>query len=260
MTIRANRASTRAYGRIHVSLGVVTSRASGDDSSGEVTPKLPRSSVVVGDPKEPASWRRGPKAGASYRTFGTVSPTRGRWKAFYVGPDRHRHTAGLTFSNQVRAQGWLANELGLIERGEWTPLAERRRQVEAAALIRGSQKAVFSSGSGGFSQPSGCCVRPSRRSASSSISDLIRAIPRTCGRPHVRHGQRIHRGATLRVGRLPSRAAASRGLPLRTGARPGCGAGARRFARISTAPAVASNGQSSGRSPTERTWGRPARR
>ena len=41
-----------------------------------------------------------------------MSPTRGRWKAFYVGPDRHRHTAGLTFSNQVRAQGWLANELG----------------------------------------------------------------------------------------------------------------------------------------------------
>jgi integrase len=89
---------------------------------------------VVGDPKEPTTWRRGPKAGASYRSFGTVSPTRGRWKAFYVGPDRHRHTAGLTFSNQVRAQGWLANELGLIERGEWTPPAERRRQVEAAAL------------------------------------------------------------------------------------------------------------------------------
>jgi len=63
-----------------------------------------------------------------------MSPTRGRWKAFYVGPDRQRHTAGLTFSNQVRAQGWLATELGLIERGEWTPPAERRRQVEAAAL------------------------------------------------------------------------------------------------------------------------------
>ena len=87
MTLRANRASTRAYGKIHVGVGVVTIRASSDVSSGEVTPKLPRSSVVVGDPKESASWRRGPKAGASYRTFGTVSPTRGRWKAFYVGPD-----------------------------------------------------------------------------------------------------------------------------------------------------------------------------
>src|SRR5450756_470862 len=95
---------------MRVSLCVVTNRAAGDDSGGEVTPKLPRSSVVVGDPKEPANWRRGPKAGASYRIFGTVSPTRGRWKAFYVGPDRHRHTAGLTFSHQVRAQGWLAND------------------------------------------------------------------------------------------------------------------------------------------------------
>jgi hypothetical protein len=55
---------------MRVSLCVVTNRAAGDDSSGEVTPKLPRSSVVVGDPKEPASWRRGSKAGASYRTFG----------------------------------------------------------------------------------------------------------------------------------------------------------------------------------------------
>ena len=131
VTIRANRASTRAYGKIHVNLRDVTYRAQGDDSGGEVTPKLPRSSVVVGDPKGPASWRRGPKAGATYRTFGTMSPTRGRWwKAFYGGPDRHRHTAGLTFSNQVRAQGWLANELGLIERGEWTRPAERRRQMK----------------------------------------------------------------------------------------------------------------------------------
>ncbi len=134
MTIRANQAFTREYGKLHVRVSVVTYRASGDVSSGEVTPKLPRPSVAVGDPREPASGRRGPKLGASYRTFGTVAPTRGRWQAFYVGPDRHRHTAGLTFSNQVRAQGWLATELGLIERGEWTPPTERRRQVEAAAL------------------------------------------------------------------------------------------------------------------------------
>ena len=95
---------------MRVNVSAVTSRASSDDSSGEVTPRLPRTRVVVGDPKGPANWRRGPKSGASYRSFGTGSPTRGRWKAFYVGPDRHRHTAGLTFSNQVRAQGWLANE------------------------------------------------------------------------------------------------------------------------------------------------------
>ncbi len=119
---------------MRVNLRVVTRRAHGDESSGEVTPKLPRTSAAVGDSQEPAAWRRGPKAGATFRSFGTVAPTRGRWKAFYVGPDRQRHTAGLTFSNQVRAQGWLATELGLIERGEWTPPAERRRQVEAAAL------------------------------------------------------------------------------------------------------------------------------
>jgi len=69
VTIRTNRAFTRAYGKIHVSLSVVTNRASSDDSSGELTPKLPRSSVVVGDLKEPANWRRRPKAGASYRNF-----------------------------------------------------------------------------------------------------------------------------------------------------------------------------------------------
>jgi len=118
VTIRANRASTRAYGEMRVSVSVVTSRAFGDDSSGEVTPKLPRSSVAVGDPQEPANRRRGPQPGASYRTFGTVVPTRGRRNAFYAGPNRHRHTAGMTFNIQVRAQGWLANGLGLIERGE----------------------------------------------------------------------------------------------------------------------------------------------
>jgi len=99
---------------------------------------------MAGDPQEPASWRRGPKAGASYRSFGTVSPTRGRWKAFYVGPDRHRHTAGLTFSNQVRAQGWLANELGLIEQGEWTPPARPTAAVaDVSTRTRGYKPAIF---------------------------------------------------------------------------------------------------------------------
>jgi len=51
----------------------------------------------------------------------------------YTGPDRKHHTAGLTFSNEIRAQTWLGQELGLIERGEWTPPAERRRQAEAAS-------------------------------------------------------------------------------------------------------------------------------
>lgn len=82
------------------------------------------------EPNAPERRRRGPKTGTSYRSFGTVAPARGRWKAFYVGPDRRRHTAGMTFSNQVRAQGWLAQELALIELGQWTPPAERRKQSD----------------------------------------------------------------------------------------------------------------------------------
>ncbi len=63
-----------------------------------------------------------------------MTPARDRWKAFYVGPDGRRHTPGVTFSNQVRAQGWLAQELTLIELGRWTPPAERRQLAEARAI------------------------------------------------------------------------------------------------------------------------------
>ena len=40
----------------------------------------------------------------------------------------------MTFSNEIRAQTWLGQELALIERGEWTPPAERRRLAEARAI------------------------------------------------------------------------------------------------------------------------------
>lgn len=40
----------------------------------------------------------------------------------------------MTFSTEVRAQTWLGQELGLIERGEWTPPAVRRRIAEAEAI------------------------------------------------------------------------------------------------------------------------------
>ena len=59
--------------------------------------------------------------------------TGSRFAVRYTGPDRKHHTAGLTFSNEIRAQTWLGQELALIERGEWTPPAERRRQAEAAS-------------------------------------------------------------------------------------------------------------------------------
>jgi len=196
-----------------------------------------------------AAW---PQSGCVLPDFRTVSPTRGRWKAFYVGPDRHRHTAGLTFSNQVRAQGWLANELGLIERGEWTPLAERRRQVEAAALIRGSQKAVFSSGSGGFSPPVGVPCAP--ESTLGQFFDLG-PDPRETANLWLASSQIVHDMASDFTGATRFEWDAT--LPRRRGPRtsapdadaPECGARARRFARISTAPAAASNGQNSGTSP-----------
>ncbi len=78
--------------------------------------------------------RRGPEKGTRYRSFGTVQKTGNRFAARYTGPDRKYHTAGMTISSQVRAQGWLANELGLIERGEWTPPAQRRRLAEARQI------------------------------------------------------------------------------------------------------------------------------
>ena len=68
-----------------------------------------------------------------HRSFGTIIETRGRFKVRYTGPDRKLHRAGMTFTNRERAQGWLASELKLIEFGEWTPPAERRRQVEVAS-------------------------------------------------------------------------------------------------------------------------------
>jgi len=75
----------------------------------------------------------GPVKGTRYRSFGTVVKTGSRFAVRYTGPDRRHHTAGLTFSNEIRAQTWLGQELALIERGEWTPPAERRRQAEAAS-------------------------------------------------------------------------------------------------------------------------------
>ncbi len=40
----------------------------------------------------------------------------------------------MTFTTRERAQGWLAGELKLIERGEWTPPAQRRRLAEARQI------------------------------------------------------------------------------------------------------------------------------
>ena len=133
MTERASAAFTRHYSSNRASLGLVPEEAQQAVTAGEVTPKLPHD---LGDPdggRESLPSRRGPKCGTRYRSFGTVAQARGRWKAFYVGPDKRRHTPGVTFSNPIRAQGWLAQELTLIELGQWTPPAQRREKAEVAS-------------------------------------------------------------------------------------------------------------------------------
>jgi hypothetical protein len=44
----------------------------------------------------------------------------GDYQASYLGPDRCRYTAEVTYSTRVRAEGWLADERRLIENSEWT--------------------------------------------------------------------------------------------------------------------------------------------
>lgn len=50
----------------------------------------------------------------------------GKYQAGYVGPDARTHYAPSTFTARVDAEGWVAQELRLIERGEWTSPAARQ--------------------------------------------------------------------------------------------------------------------------------------
>ncbi len=43
----------------------------------------------------------------------------GRFQASYIGPDTARHTAPVTFTAEIDAEGWLAAQRRLIERDEW---------------------------------------------------------------------------------------------------------------------------------------------
>jgi hypothetical protein len=53
----------------------------------------------------------------------------GNLQASYIGPDRRRHTAPMTYTDsragKVRAQKWLGDERELMEAGSWTPAAQR---------------------------------------------------------------------------------------------------------------------------------------
>ena len=105
----------------------MTERAEGADLTTQSSPQVPRGELSG----RLATRRRETKP--EHRSFGTIIETRGRFKVRYTGPDRKLHRAGMTFTTRERAQGWLAGELKLIEFGEWTPPAERRRQTEVLA-------------------------------------------------------------------------------------------------------------------------------
>lgn len=58
----------------------------------------------------------------------------GRYQASYVGRDLARHVAPATFTAKMDAEYWLADERRLIERGQWTPPAQREAQQMAAII------------------------------------------------------------------------------------------------------------------------------
>jgi hypothetical protein len=62
-----------------------------------------------------------------------------RFEASYIGPDRQRHYAPMTFTFKVGAEGWLAQERAFMERvamtGEtWTTPKQRAAQTQAESL------------------------------------------------------------------------------------------------------------------------------
>ena len=59
----------------------------------------------------------------------------GRYQASYVSrDDLARHTAPLTFTTKMDAEYWLADERRRIERGEWTPPAQRAAERRAKGV------------------------------------------------------------------------------------------------------------------------------
>ena len=67
--------------------------------------------------------------------FGSVEK-RGKnaYRAYYMHAYT-RHSPGRQFSTKEAAKAWLRAERVLIDRGEWTPPAERRAQAEAVAEV-----------------------------------------------------------------------------------------------------------------------------
>ena len=66
------------------------------------------------------------------RSWGWIARQRSkRYLASYIGHDLVRHYAPSTFTAKMDAEAWLANERKLIERGEWTPPAQRQAEQRA---------------------------------------------------------------------------------------------------------------------------------
>ena len=79
---------------------------------------------------------------AGRRTIGTVIPTANRFRARYER-NNLRHTAGRTFSTEEAAWNWLRSEQTLIDKGEWTPPAQRRAADDAARAQEVAESVPF---------------------------------------------------------------------------------------------------------------------
>ena len=74
----------------------------------------------------------------SRRQFGTIEHLKsGRYRAYYKGPDGHRHKAPRTYQSPDDAAMWLRTEQRLIEFDEWTPPAARAQSREDKARTVG---------------------------------------------------------------------------------------------------------------------------
>ena len=67
---------------------------------------------------------------------GSIEERRGRYYAYYTRHGRRWAAPGF-FGSLALAQAWLASEYSLIDRGEWTPPAQRRERQEADATTFG---------------------------------------------------------------------------------------------------------------------------
>lgn len=75
----------------------------------------------------------------SRRSWGKVKKLpSGRHQASYVGVDLRRHVAPHTFMARLDAEAWLVDERRLIERGAWTPPAQRATQKKAEVVTLGA--------------------------------------------------------------------------------------------------------------------------